>query len=554
MTNQSSQGSGVLTLAGANTYTGNTVVNSGTLNISGSLGTGAVTVSGGTLGGNGTINGAADIQSGGTLAPGAAIGILTVNNNLSFESGSTAQFNFGTATDSSAVVSGAVNVNGATTVSINYISAITAVGTYALIQYGTLGAGSFANLTPPTSPNPRFTFALTNYTSAKTIALVVSGVPANLTWHGDGSANYWNNTANSTIYQNWFNAGIADYFYDGDSVLFDDIGSNTPSIYLTTTVSPASVTVNSTQDYDFAGSGLIAGPGNLTKSGSGTLTNEDNTLRRRDDHQRWHAADRGRLHQRHARRGQRDEQQRAGVRPFRQHRRGQRHQRQRHRDHGRQRQPDPDRQQQLQRANGDFQRHSYVGNGSALGAATAGLVCTNGGQFYLAINVDFLNQPFTLGDAGGAGALRKGGSGTSTLGGSMTLVTNTTISVDGGATLNLASSNSVNGAAAKANLVLAGGGAGVLSGPLALGSGGVTVSGGTWTLAPGNSFTGLTALNGGTTRINDASLGSPAAFTANQITLGGGAVEAVTNATFNDGNAGSRLRPTPRWRWMPGRR
>ena len=83
---------------------------------------------------------------------------------------------------------------------------------------------------------------------------------ANLTWHGDGSANYWNNTANSTIYQNWFNAGIADYFYDGDSVLFNDIGSNTPSIYLTTTVSPASVTVNSTQDYDFAGSGLIAGP------------------------------------------------------------------------------------------------------------------------------------------------------------------------------------------------------------------------------------------------------------------------------------------------------
>ena len=123
----------------------------------------------------------------------------------------------------------------------------------------------------------------------------------------------------------------------------------------------------------------------------------------------------------------------------------------------------------------------------------------------------------------------------------MTLVTNTTISVDGGATLNLASSNSVNGAAANANLVLAGGGAGVLSGPLALGSGGVTVSGGTWNLAPGNSFTGLTALNGGTTRINDASLGSPAAFTANQITLGGGALEAVTNATFNDGNAGITL-------------
>ena len=134
------------------------MVNSGTLNISGSIGSGAVTVSGGTLGGTGTINGAADIQSGGTLTPGAAIGILSINNSLAFESGSTAQFNFGTGTNSRAVVSGAVNVNGSTTININYISSVVAVGTYPLIQYSSLTG--FGNLTPPTSPNPRFVFSL----------------------------------------------------------------------------------------------------------------------------------------------------------------------------------------------------------------------------------------------------------------------------------------------------------------------------------------------------------------------------------------------------------
>ncbi len=68
-------GSDDLTLAGANTYTGGTVVSAGTLianNASGSAtGSGAVMVSsGGTLGGTGTIAGAVAISAGGTLEPG----------------------------------------------------------------------------------------------------------------------------------------------------------------------------------------------------------------------------------------------------------------------------------------------------------------------------------------------------------------------------------------------------------------------------------------------------------------------------------------------------
>ena len=540
LTNLSSSGSGVLTLAGTNTYTGGTVVNSGTLNISGSIGTGAVTVSGGALTGTGTINGATDIQSGGTLTPGAAIGVLTINNSLSFESGSAAQFNFVTGSNSTAVVTGAVNVNGSTAVSINYISALEAVGTYPLIQYGSLSAGSFANLTPPTSPNPRFTFGLTNNTSAKIIALVVIGNPASLVWHGDGSGNYWDNAGS---YQNWFNGGSPDFFYDGDTVLFNNIGSNTPSIYLTATVSPASVTVNSANNYDFAGSGLIAGPGSLTKSGSGTLTLEDNntytgpTIINGGTLQIGNGSTTGTLGSGNVTNNASLVLDRSDATVM----------------------PSPiyGSGSVTMAGSGSVTATSsnyytgatlinsgivYLPNSAGLGATNGTITVASGAQLYINLNVDIGANPLSLiGVGDGNGALRKGGAGTTAYNGAVTLTGNTTLTVDGNATLNLASTNAINGTAANANLTLAGSGAGNFGGPLALGSGGLTVSAGTWTLAPGNTFTGLTALNAGTTRINDASLGSPAAFTANQITLAGGTLEAVTNTAFIDGKAGFTL-------------
>ncbi|MEI9898645.1 MAG: autotransporter-associated beta strand repeat-containing protein [Chthoniobacter sp.] len=67
---------GTLILDGANTYTGQTIVNEGTVLVSGSI-SGAVTVNdGGTLGGSGGTTGAVLINSGGILAPGASAGIL----------------------------------------------------------------------------------------------------------------------------------------------------------------------------------------------------------------------------------------------------------------------------------------------------------------------------------------------------------------------------------------------------------------------------------------------------------------------------------------------
>ena len=83
-------GSGTLTLSGANTYTGPTLVNGGILNVTGSL-VSAVTVnSGGMLTGNGTIGGL-DVGSGGAVAPGNSIGTLRVAGDVSFEQGSVYQ-------------------------------------------------------------------------------------------------------------------------------------------------------------------------------------------------------------------------------------------------------------------------------------------------------------------------------------------------------------------------------------------------------------------------------------------------------------------------------
>ena len=72
-------GPGTMVLSAANSYTGATNVNAGTLLIHGSTAaSSSVTVaSTATLGGTGTIGGAITVNSGGTLAPGASIGTLT---------------------------------------------------------------------------------------------------------------------------------------------------------------------------------------------------------------------------------------------------------------------------------------------------------------------------------------------------------------------------------------------------------------------------------------------------------------------------------------------
>lgn len=74
------KGPETLTISGNNTYTGNTVVEAGTLLINGiqSFATGPVSVTGGTLGGTGNLGGDITVSAAGTIAPGVSTGTLLV--------------------------------------------------------------------------------------------------------------------------------------------------------------------------------------------------------------------------------------------------------------------------------------------------------------------------------------------------------------------------------------------------------------------------------------------------------------------------------------------
>jgi len=106
--------------------------------------------------------------------------------------------------------------------------------------------------------------------SGNTVQLVVVGSPGNLTWVGDGSANVW---STATTFSNWFNqvTTAKDIFVQNDLVTFDDSGSGTPAVNLTGVLKPGAVTVNTTHNYSFSGTGQLAGTAGLTVSGTGTL-------------------------------------------------------------------------------------------------------------------------------------------------------------------------------------------------------------------------------------------------------------------------------------------
>ena len=111
------QGSGMLSLNGANTYTGPTTITGGTLAVNGSLASTVTIGSGGTIGGTGTIGGGL-VSNGGTLAPGNSIGTLTVSGNFS-QTGGVYQVEANAAGQSDRVnVGGTATVSGGATVAV----------------------------------------------------------------------------------------------------------------------------------------------------------------------------------------------------------------------------------------------------------------------------------------------------------------------------------------------------------------------------------------------------------------------------------------------------
>jgi len=113
--------------------------------------------------------------------------------------------------------------------------------------------------------------------SPEASATPYSGVaPAtrSLIWNGDGVANVWDVDGAA----NWQTNAVDTVFNNGDSVTFNNSGSNNVAIPVAGTPQPAFTIFNATKAYTIAGPGSIAGTNTLIKTSTGTLTINNTNL------------------------------------------------------------------------------------------------------------------------------------------------------------------------------------------------------------------------------------------------------------------------------------
>lgn len=270
-------GAGSLTLSGAHTYTGATLVREGTLAVNGALGASAVRVdSRGLLAGSGSIAGAVSLSEvRAALAPGGVgtASTLQLNGGLTLANASVVHFDLAStpagATDRVAIT-GNLSNSGATTVylQINPTAGSLAPGsTYTLFTYTGTFSGNVKNFV--LRGVDAWPCTLTNTGSAITLSIASTRTAGNVSWSG-GTTGTWLLAASTGT--GWTRSGTTDVFVTGDAARFDDTGAATPTVSIQTSVLPASTTVDAAANFSFTGAGGIGGTGGLTKAGTGTLT------------------------------------------------------------------------------------------------------------------------------------------------------------------------------------------------------------------------------------------------------------------------------------------
>ncbi|MBE1529555.1 fibronectin-binding autotransporter adhesin [Sphingopyxis sp. OAS728] len=270
-------GLGTLTLTGASSYAGATLVNAGTLLVSGdqSAATGLTTVfSGATLGGNGIIGGDVDVQNGATLAPGESVGTLTINGNLSLASGSILNYEFGQADVPGGALNDLVDVGGDLTLDGTINVTVPAGGSfgpgvYRVFNYG--GALVDNGLTLGTLPGG--TAGVEVQTSvAGQVNLVNSMGLAFSFW--DGAAGPKHNGALNGGDGVWRVAGGANNWTDANGTINADYAQDSFAVFA---AAPGTVTIDNSggavlaSGMQFASDGYIVTGDALTLTGAQAL-------------------------------------------------------------------------------------------------------------------------------------------------------------------------------------------------------------------------------------------------------------------------------------------
>lgn len=207
-------GSGTLRLTGNNTYSGPTIIESGTLQVDGSLGPTAVTVTGGTLAGSGLLNGSVDVQGGGTLAPGPGIATLTIANVLGLWPGSVTELEVDAATGASDQIVGLWAVTfGGTLRIVKTQGTFTAGQRFKLFDAPGTYYGAFDTIEPP-APGPGLAWDTSQLTVDGTLGVVPGEVQPliqwirqpgglKLTWTGDYRLQVQTNSLQVGLGTNW---------------------------------------------------------------------------------------------------------------------------------------------------------------------------------------------------------------------------------------------------------------------------------------------------------------------------------------------------------------
>jgi autotransporter-associated beta strand protein len=245
-------GGGILTLSGANTYTGSTIVSNGTVILMD------------TKSGNGSII----VASGGALGitRTTATGIVAASSASCDSAVLNLNFNANSPNSTALLtVSGVFANNGGTTVNLQGLSGL-ALGSYPLIKYGSYQSNAFSSVILGPMPSG-VTASIQNNPGNSSLDLVITALNA-IKWTGATDNNWDSSTTN------WQNLStlVPQAYSDGQYLTFDDTATGPTAILVGGNPQPGSMTVsNNSKAYSFTGAG-ISGGASLIKRGTGTLT------------------------------------------------------------------------------------------------------------------------------------------------------------------------------------------------------------------------------------------------------------------------------------------